>query len=39
MDSSGDFIVKNPFFSVECSKTALPSFRDIWNWDGASSTQ
>jgi hypothetical protein len=29
IETSGDFRVKNPFLSVECSKTDLPSFLDI----------
>ncbi len=39
MEKSGDFIVKNPFFSIEWSNTAFPSFFDIWNCFGDSSTQ
>ena len=39
IEASGDFKVKNPFLSFECSKTDLPSFLDIWNCLGASSTQ
>ncbi|CEN39036.1 hypothetical protein CCAN12_750017 [Capnocytophaga canimorsus] len=39
MLSSCDLSVKKPFFSVERSKTLFPSFFDIWNCSGATSTQ